>query len=537
MNFSSDPSGQPGSRRLGRGSWLPAILSALLLIAALVGYVAYYNAVPTEPGFHAQACWFKTDIVGDAECGTLVVRENRQRADSRTIGLPVVILKAQGEEAEKGRTREPIIYLTGGPGDRFPFSSQRDMDSWSLWRKDFPPEHDLILVGPRGTGRHAVAFGCPEMRNAAISAGAHRPGDPPPDSRALALEAVTACARRLQSEGVDLTAYNSRESAADIAELRQALEIETAVLYGVSYGTRWALSILRYHPEGIAAAILDGLVPPEAPEGLEVAAFYRESLQQVFDDCAASSGCRRQFGDIEQRYERVRESLKARPLKLALSEYLDADELSALGDAEGRSISFDDSWFGWLLFDAIMDRGVPFLIPLLIDDIEQKRFATLDARLRESLLLILESQAYNSWAIYLSHICRDEAAFETPEAVAAAARAAGDLAFMVKDYAPNYLCASWPSGQADPLENQPVRSAVPTLLLSGRFDPLTPPVLAQRAAAHLSNSYLYTLAEKGHGALYDNACAQHLVRSFLRSFKRPTETHCQPQDLAVPAGN
>lgn len=533
----SIPSAQPDGKPSGAKRWRSALIALVLIPAAAAVYFWNTTRIPSEPGFYPQNCWFSTGRLGEVACGTLVVRENRGKTESRTIGLPVVVLKARGEAQAHERTREPIIYLTGGPGDRLPLARQYEIDSWAVWREDFPPEHDLILVGLRGTGRDDLDFNCSEMHDAGISLAAHAPGDSPPDSRALAVEAVTACSRRLQAEGVDLTGYNSRESAADIAELQRALEIESAVLYGVSYGTRLALSVLRYHPEGIRAVILDGVVPPQAAEGLEVADFYRSVLQQSFDDCPVNSACGGQFGDIEARYRRLLQRLKARPLELDLGEYLDTSERARLGVAEGAVITFDDTWLGWLLFDTVMERSVPFLVPLLIDDIERQRFVTFKARLRESLLLILDSQDFNSWAVYLSHVCRDEAAFETSEAIAAAAAAAGELAYMVEDYAPNYLCAHWPSGSAEAVENQPVVSDVPTLLLSGRYDPLTPPVLAQRAAAHLSNSYLFTLADKSHGALYQNACARHLVRSFLATLNRPTQTGCQPQDLAVRSGN
>lgn len=531
--FSRQPEGKPSSGTKRRA----ALAATFLLTAAVVaGYLWNSSEIPSEPGFYSQSCWFSTGRLGEVSCGTLVVRENRSVAGSRTIALPVVVLKAPRDAQGRGQAREPIIYLNGGPGDRLPLSSQYEMDSWAVWREDFPPGHDLVLVGLRGTGRDDLDFNCPEMHTAEISLAAHPPGGSPPDSRALAVEAVTACARRLEAEGVDLTAYNSRESAADIAELREVLDIDAAVLYGVSYGTRLALSVLRYHPEGILAVILDGVVPPEAAEGLEVADFYRRALQNSFDDCAANRACANQFGDIEARYSRLLQRLKERPIRLNLADYLDSGERAELGLAEDATITFDDTWLGWLLSDAVMDRSVPILVPLLIDDIERQRFVTLKARLRESLLLVLDSQAFNSWAVYLSHVCRDEAAFESPEAIAEAVTAAGDLAYMVEDYAPNYLCAHWPSGAADAVESRAVVSDVPTLLLSGRFDPLTPPVLARRAAVHLSDSHLFTLADKSHGALYESRCARHLVRSFLATLTRPTQTGCQPQDLVVRAG-
>lgn len=512
-----------------RRIWRPAAFAATVLGAGVAAYLYLNSGIRKEPGFHERSCWFKTDVVGETRCGHFVVRENRDRPNGRTISLPVVILAAQGEKPHG----EPIVFLNGGPGDRMPMFAQQEIDSWSIWREDFPLDQELILVGLRGTGLETADFDCPELKGAGISLGAHAPDTEGPDVRSLMIQGVLDCGQRLSAEGVDLTAYNSRESAADIAELRQALAIESWSLYGVSYGTRLALSVLRYHPEGVRAVVLDGVVPPEAAEGLEVAAYYRDALGQVFKDCAASQGCARQFGDLEARYDKLIQRFKARPLTLSLADYLDPEELASFGDADGRVITFDHTWFDGLLLNALLEPQVPLLVPILIDDIEQNRAVILKDRLRETLRVAMDSNRYNSWAVYLSHVCRDEASFETASDITAAAKAAGELAYYVEDYASNYLCAHWPAGAADAVENSPVKSTVPTLLLSGRFDPLTPPQLARQAAENLSNSHVFTLAALSHGALYENTCARHLVSSFLRSLERPTETRCKPQDLVV----
>src|SRR3990172_6755298 len=60
-----------------------------------------------------EPCKFKwDDDEYEADCGTLIVPENRAKADSRLIALPVMRVRATGESPT-----EPIFWLAGGPGD------------------------------------------------------------------------------------------------------------------------------------------------------------------------------------------------------------------------------------------------------------------------------------------------------------------------------------------------------------------------------------------------------------------------------------
>ena len=79
----------------------------------------------------------------------------------------------------------------------------------------------------------------------------------------LDLEAAGRCRQRLVDEGIDLSAYNSLQNAADIQSLRLALGYEQINLYGVSYGTLLALHTLRFYPQGLRSVILDAVVSPQ----------------------------------------------------------------------------------------------------------------------------------------------------------------------------------------------------------------------------------------------------------------------------------
>ena len=76
------------------------------------------------------------------------------------------------------------------------------------------------------------------------------------------------------------------------------------------------------------------------------------------------------------------------------------------------------------------------------------------------------------------------------------------------------ICKLWPKGPVDEDLHDPLHSDVPTLLLSGDADPVTPPANAKRLAQGLANHRLLTLAGEGHGQLA-TGCMPRLVAAFL----------------------
>lgn len=169
-------------------------------------------------------CPFDSDA--DVECGYLTVPENRTKADSPLIQLAVAILYAPD-----GSTELPIVFLEGGPGG----SSLAEFSA-EEWDFPFTRNRDLIFIDQRGTGYSIPTLDCPELSDETYDLSQENP--------------EMDCRERLVAEGVDLTAYNTTENAADIAALRSALDIEAWDLLGVSYGTRLALDVMRFHPEG-----------------------------------------------------------------------------------------------------------------------------------------------------------------------------------------------------------------------------------------------------------------------------------------------
>ncbi len=178
-----------------------------------------------------------------AECGTLIVPENRYDESSRLIALPVKRIRASGDAPA-----EPIFNLTGGPG----MSNMRH--SRVGW---YHENHDIVLVGFRGVDG-TVFLGCPEV-SAAMGSGLPLMSH---EGMAAQGEAYAACAKRLTAEGIDLDGYTVLEVVDDVEAARQTLGYERINLGSGSYGTRLAQIYTWRYPDRVHRNAMVAVNPP-----------------------------------------------------------------------------------------------------------------------------------------------------------------------------------------------------------------------------------------------------------------------------------
>jgi pimeloyl-ACP methyl ester carboxylesterase len=229
-------------------------------VSLLLGSLLATAAFAQTPSFKEGACPFLViapEVEGETiVCGRLIVPENRARPSSPTISLQVAIVLSPASEPAA-----PIVYLEGGPG------GSAVVNVPDVWTRSALRRHtDLLIVDQRGTGYSTPSLDCPEFLD-------DEADDP-----------VRACRDRLTAAGVDLGAYQSRESARDVADLLAVLNIEKATLFGVSYGTRLALTIMRDHPKRIVSAILDGVYPPHVNSYNEQAENGFLAFERLFNE-------------------------------------------------------------------------------------------------------------------------------------------------------------------------------------------------------------------------------------------------------------
>jgi pimeloyl-ACP methyl ester carboxylesterase len=468
-------------------------------------------AVQPEARFEPSACPFEDfepppDI--QITCGTLSVPEQRARAGGRSIQLAVAILKSRSPNPAP----DPVVFLEGGPG----YGSVENIEAWS--RSSLLDSRDLILFDQRGTGYSKPALHCTEF-DAIWETFAGRVMDLEA-GLAFAAQATDACRARLEEQGVDLTAYNSAASAADLNDLRIALGIQEWNLFGVSYGTRLALTTMRDYPQGIHSVVLDSVFPPQVDAYAEDTLRTLDAYRRFFAGCAADPACRAAFPDLEAHFNAAVEKYNQQPVRVELANPAGGEPLVLLADGDLVATG---------LFGGLNEtRLIPYL-PLAIEQIYSGNVA---------ILGILASELFRGYSgvshgMWYSVDCHEEAPFDDRQTIQEWAKAEPALQKLstaqVGFLSPptlHELCARWNAGAAGPIEGQPVRSDIPTLVLAGEYDSSTPPAWSRLAASGFSNHYYFEFSDHGHGVTYVSDCARSIRNAFLDDPTAPPEAGC-----------
>ena len=132
-----------------------------------------------------------------------------------------------------------------------------------------------------------------------------------------------------------------------------------------------------------------------------------------------------------------------------------------------------------------------------------------------------------SEGLYNSVECVEEAPFGSPEDVIAANAAVEPrLSQAINNTALYQDCAAWDVTPAEAVENQAVVSDIPTLILSGEHDPITPPAWGFSAVEHLSRAQHLVFPGVAHGVLGSSGCSNRVVDDFLSAPEQPVDTSC-----------
>ncbi|NWF68516.1 MAG: alpha/beta fold hydrolase [Chloroflexi bacterium] len=484
---------------------LTLFLLVLFTLAALPA-LAQDGAAPGT--FAESDCWFGAITGHNPRCGYLTVPEDHNNPDSgRTLRLAVAIFPATGADPAP----DPLIYLEGGPGGspleilQFTFSTQFAA---------FTADRDVIIFDQRGVGYSEPALDCPELTELQRET----------LDQALSLEentrltnaAFAACQARLVSEGVDLTLYNSAQNAADVALLWQSLGYSEVNLYGISYGTRLALTIMRDQPQGVRSVMIDSVYPPNV-NLLQAPLNANRAFEALFAGCAADADCNAAYPDLESVFYETAARLTAAPAEI---EVRDLNTLEAL-----PAVLNGDS-FITLTFQALYSAD---LIPSLPQAIYAARAGSFSFYEQLYALLLFQADVL-SYGMYNSVQCSEDTLLVSEgELTQIAAEIPDALRGFAGDYSPEQVfgfCQDWGVTALPALENEAVTSDIPTLVMAGEYDPITPPAWAELAAQTLPNSTYFLVPGVGHGAIPASECATRIALAFLADPTTPPDGSC-----------
>ncbi len=409
---------------------------------------------------------------GDIVCGYVTVPEEHARPEGDTIRLAVAIVKSTSEHPAS----DPLVMEAGGPG----VSTLALLPSMLPGLADLRAQRDVVLVEQRGT-----LYSKPNL---------------------LCEEALTTCRDRLVAEGVNLSAYNSLEITADIVMALTALGYDDFNFYGVSYSTMLAQHMMRDYPERLRSVILDSVAPLSVNGFVQLPNSADEAFHLLFESCAADPECNHHFPGLERVFFGLVEELNRDPVTV----HFDAPQ------------AFDLLMTGDLLIAQVfgsLQRGPVSMLPANIYAMANGDYGWLES------LGAPSSPNAVSLGMRMSVLCAEE--IDYTDADFEPARHYAQIAALIGDGSDlREACAAW---NVSPLSDEvgaPEVSDIPTLILSGEFDPNTPPGGGSLLAETLSQGYVYTFPGLSHNVLSNSLCAQSILLGFLDDPTQEPEADC-----------
>lgn len=478
-------------------------LIALVAMGASSGPLPADTASTASPRFEVVSpCPFYSGSAVPQQrltCGHLVVPERASHSNPM-LRIPVVRIRSRSANAR----RDPVVFLHGGPGAA-PLESPQTIERFD--RHPFVNDRDIILFNQRGSAQTEPALQCEALSGGRFDAYADDLTLEERDER-IAATAIR-CLEKLSASGRDLGAYNAVEIARDLRAMRVALGIRRWNLLAVSYGTLVAIEAARIDARGVRSMLLDSLVPPgnelfmrEGPENFAI------GLDRLLENCNRDQACRRAAPNVSETLRELLEALDRQPLKIALN------------GPNGQPVDMVVNWHDllntihWMLYNAETLR----LVPLLIERTRAGDLRLLVSAMNNVFPAPAKGPMGTSPAFF-AIVCRDQAPQRSLEA-GKTYRGFSIVSFMAK------VCdAHIP--EAERVAVEPLRSAIPTLLLTGAFDPMTPDRYAREVAATLTRAKVMVVPNAGHSTLSDfAACQTQAARAFLDDLRVDRDAPC-----------
>jgi len=434
---------------------------------------------------------------GDLSCGTIVVPENREAAESRSIRLMYVHMPATGEDED--RRDDPVIYLTGGPGV--------PVEGYVERLRDHPlfETRDLYILEQRGIANSGEF--CPQY-------GTLSPGLADPrtfeETEIANAERMGLCFSEASARGVDLRGYNTQENARDIKALREALGFEQWNIWGISYGSHLGQMVMHEDPDGVRAMVLDAIVPNDLGGGFGDTGRMAETILETYQDaCTPGAPCE---GFADRMFAAI-DSMQENPVIVTV----DNPEIAPSGElwippivlmAPAFLMSYEHEEHP--AAPAVTDR----LSQLLTDP---------DPALLEGLGATLsmggEAEPFGAVAVGMSDAvrCNDGYMAQTlaDQQASTHTRFEGVFYTDTGSRAALDVCEDFGlSRRTGPAYAIP-EASMPTLIVNGDADPVTPPWLAEYIHARMPGSRLVITPNAGHGPTRAmTECAGEVLTAF-----------------------
>lgn len=439
----------------------------------------------------------------DAELGSFTVPERRADPSSRRITIRFVRFRSTA--AKPGA---PIVYLAGGPGasgirtaagPRFPlFMALRAVG-------------DVIALDQRGVGQSATMAPCVARTPVDLTQ---------PLTRAALVrftrDGLTDCITQWTAAGVDVDGYTTRESAADIEDLRRALGAPKIALWGISYGSHLGLAVLKYHGASVSRAVFAGI------EGLEQTvkrpAFTDSLFARVQRLIDADTVARAAFGDVAATMRRVHARLDSAPVTLTAT---------PPGASQPRSVRIDAFLLQLLVSAMIADPPGIARVPALYAAVEAGRYEMVAGP------IIAQLGAFSTFT-GMPELMDLASGIDAARLALVEQEAARGVLGDALNYPMPHVAGLRPAIDLGTAFRAPLRSSVPTLFISGTLDGRTSPAEAAVVRAGFRRGRALLVEHGGHNIFEADPRVAEAVVTFLRGGVPVERIEMAPPRFVVP---
>jgi pimeloyl-ACP methyl ester carboxylesterase len=451
------------------------------------------HAVAEPPAFTETTCSLpdvSPAIAPLLRCGTVAVPRDDARPAAGRFNLAVVVVGS----AQQPALPDPVVYISGGPGG--PLTIYADYQA----RHPYATKRDLILVDQRGMGRSEPSL-CPDLDGKMLGADVNLAAAPGAAAQARRDALYAACRREATASGIDLRDFGTRVTVADFEQVRQALGITRWNVVGESYGTTVAMTLAALHPDRVRSLTLDSLYPPDPlPLRSTIAAGARDAF---FAACERDAACAGAYPHLAALYAGALQRLDRNPLMVAAP--------SLLARSDGR-MRLSASLFAVLVDNLLYYPGAYPGLPRLI----AAAHAGDGDPIAASLAVEVASFTPLNLAATAAVECRDRPHLR--DALPASAKALDRMQL-------NGVCGAWSTLGPAPLI--PTDTRIPTLILTGQFDPVAGPSLSRHVAGLIGrNARLIEFPLIGHNVRHFSPCAAAIVAEFIAAPTSPLDTSC-----------
>ncbi|WP_353778465.1 alpha/beta fold hydrolase [Winogradskyella sp. 3972H.M.0a.05] len=440
----------------------------------------------------ANPCDFAESItIPYDECGYVEVPNSWANKNNGTTKIAYIVIKSKSEN----RKEDPVIFIQGGPGGNV-------LPSANLYANlNLDTDRDFILYDQRGIG-YSDAI-CPDLSASFLDVMARDIAMDNEDE--VLLETSSECVKLLKDKNFK-TAFGTTESARDLEALRKHLGYKQLNLFGGSYGTRLSMKYMELYPNSVRSAILSGLFPPEIRLYDNLLSNLNRSLELLFNTCENDADCSAKYPSLRADFEAVCKSLDKAPKSVII------DENEVFVNKQDFLLLLQQ-----LLYNRFTISQTPSFILAFKDDNS--------SAIIQSIQNFAARLGVVNVATYWSVSVPDEGSFNNRKKLKQDGKHNPLLSSGISLFSSDpEVLKHWPSNKGETTPMTAVKSDIPTLLVSGEWDPITPPSNGNKTAESLTNASHAIFPWDGHCPI--NACFFNMANSFLNSPKEKVDVSC-----------